>query len=114
MQFTPHILNKIVWTLFFLFVAGYLTYTASHIYLPSKFEVLEPENNLITSQTSVMLKAKIDSNVRLTVNEEVLYADKDGNFEKRINLAQGVNFINIKVENRFGRVNEKILKVVRE
>ncbi len=66
------------------------------------------KDEMIVEQTVFDLKGKIDPRDQLTLNEEILYPDVDGNFEKKISLEPGFNTLTFKVKKFLGK--EYIIK----
>lgn len=66
------------------------------------------KDEMIVEETVFDIKGKIDPRDQLTLNEEILYPDVDGNFEKKISLEPGFNTLTFKVKKFLGK--EYIMK----
>ncbi len=61
-----------------------------------------PSNNLISRDSKVSVKGKTISNCNLFVNGVKVDLDKDGNFDKKIELSEGINKVEITSKNETG------------
>lgn len=70
-----------------------------------------PANNFITRTSKIFIKGKTLPDCNLSVNNIKTILDKNGNFEKEINLADGINKIEISSRNGAG-LETKIYRTV--
>lgn len=94
-------------------VSAYLWYQFNFLIGPPNL-VIEPKEDMIVREESLLVKGKTDSGVDLTVNGENVYVSSDGSFSKDIQLAAGLNIIEIKSVNNLGKVTKIIRQVFRE
>lgn len=94
-------------------VSAYLWYQFNFLIGPPNL-VIEPKEDMIVRDESLLVKGKTDSGVDLTVNGENVYVSSDGSFSKDIQLAAGLNIIEIKSVNNLGKVTKIIRQVFRE
>ncbi len=65
-----------------------------------------------TAATSTLdIKGKIDPKNQLTVNDEIIYPDESGVFEKKVTLSPGFNTFRFKVKGMLGREFETTKQV---
>ena len=76
--------------------------------------VINLKEDLITQEGTITLKGKTDNRVDLTVNGENIYVSPSGDFSKDILLASGINIIEVKVINNFGKTTKIIRQVYKE
>jgi len=72
------------------------------------------KEDLITKEGIISLKGKTDNRVDLTINGEDIYVSPGGDFSKDILLASGINIIEVKVINNFGKTTKIIRQVFRQ
>ena len=99
--------------LLLLFFSGYLWYQFNFLIGPPNL-VIKPSEDVITKEETILVSGKTDNGIDLTINGENTYVDSNGNFEKSIKLAAGVNIIEIKAVNSFDKVTKIIRQVLRE
>ncbi len=61
------------------------------------------DDNISVSTSSFVVKGKIDPKNQLTINDEVVFPDDTGTFEKSFTLAGGFNTFNFKVRGILGK-----------
>jgi cytoskeletal protein RodZ len=89
---------------FFIVVGGFLLFQyRSAIFSPS-LSVMTPFENQTLSYLTFEVRGKTDPDVALTINDEQVSLDANGNFKKKITVFPGDSSINFKAENRFGKV----------
>jgi len=92
---------------------AYLWYQFDFLVGPPNLAINLKED-LITKDESFTLKGKTDNRVDLTINGENIYVSSDGNFSKDILLAGGINVIEVKVVNSFGKTTQIIKQIFRQ
>ena len=98
---------------FLVLVSAYLWYQFKFLIGPPNL-IVEPHEDIIVRQESFLLKGKTDSGIDLTVNGEKVYVSSDGSFSKNIQLALGINIIEIKSVNNFGKITKIVRQIFRE
>jgi len=96
-----------------ILLSSYLWYQFNFLIGPPNLAI-EPREDMIVNQASLSVKGKTDSGVSLTINGESIYVSPDGNFSKDIQLAGGVNIIEIKALNSFGKTTKIIRQIFRQ
>lgn len=69
-----------------------------------------PDSTLITIDRDLKVSGRISPGDRLTLNEEMVYTNNDGAFEKEVNLSSGLNTLEFRVTRFLGRE----IKVMRQ
>ena len=70
----------------------------------SEIDIKNPgEDSVITYESSIDLRGKIDPSARLTINNEDVAIDKNGYFEKQYALEPGINSVEFKVKRLLGK-----------
>jgi transcriptional regulator with XRE-family HTH domain len=109
---TPKSLSVIFVSLIIIIAAGYFFYQISFLIGAPTIDLKEPAVDLITQKTDIIVMGKTEPGVILTINGQQVFTDLDGNFERTINLSEGINLIKIEATNRFGRSNSVIRQVM--
>ena len=94
-------------------ISTYLWYQFNFLIGPPNL-VVEPKVDMIVQEESLLLHGKTDNGVDLTVNGESVYVSQDGSFSKNIQLALGINVIEIKSVNNFGKITKIVRQIFRE
>lgn len=110
---TPSKLMVFAGALLLIILSGYLWYQFNFLIGPPNLAVM-PSEDAITKEEAILVSGKTDSGIDLTVNGENTYVDSNGNFEKSVKLAAGVNVIEIKAVNSFDKVTKIIRQIFRE
>ena len=110
---TPSKLMMFSGGLLLTFLLGYLWYQFNFLIGPPNLTI-KPSEDEITKEEIILINGKTDNGINLTINGENTYVDSNGNFEKGIQLAAGVNVIEIKAINNSGKVSTIIRQIFRE
>lgn len=90
--------------IFFVIVGAFLLFQyRSAIFNPS-LSVITPLENQTLGSLTVEVRGKTDPDVTLTIDDEQVSLDANGNFKKKITVFPGDSSINFRAENRFGKV----------
>ena len=81
----------------------YLGYLFKQAVSPPKLVIYSPEENFITHSSIITIIGQAEPEAYLTINEELVLVDTEGNFSKNINLKNGVNVITIVCNKKYGR-----------
>lgn len=94
---------------FFLFLVFFLFLTRRLLF-PPPLELLWPEDNLSTSQSSIEVVGKVRGEVKVVINGQEVFPVQ-GKFSTRIPLKKGINKIVIVATNKLGR-SRRIVRTV--
>jgi hypothetical protein len=114
MIFKRNFLSYSVWILLGIFILVYIFTKFLSVSLPPKIIASQP--NAIESKISseeIVVRGLVKRTYFLKINKELIPFDEKGNFEKKISLQQGVNFLNIEAESRFGKKSIKNFIILR-
>ena len=92
---------------------AYLWYQFDFLVGPPNLAINLKED-LITQEGTITLRGKTDNRVDLTVNGENIYVSPSGDFSKDVSLADGINIIEVKVINNFGKTTKIIRQIFRQ
>ncbi len=99
---TPQLLRNLLIFGIIILIIGYFLWQLSFLLKAPSLEIMAPEKDLKVSNNEFVVKGKTEPGVTLTINNQEINLDKEGNFEQKIELNKGLNIIEIKAANRFG------------
>ena len=109
---TPKAITLILGGLLFLFIAGYLIYQVSFLVSSPKLELSQPANDLVTDQRELEFIGQTEPEATLTINGQSVYLNKNGQFNHRLELNQGLNTIKLEAINRFGKKSDIVRQIM--
>lgn len=109
---TPRFFTAVLGLFILLAIGGYLFYQLHFLISPPRLSIFEPAEDLATSQAALTIKGQAEQGAQLTINGQVTYIDKDGNFTQSVNLIQGLNTIKIEATNRFGKSRSVVRQIM--
>lgn len=110
---TPKTLGWLAGAIILFFVLGYLFYQLHFLLSPPGLVLTEPtQTDFAVDNSLIVFKGQTEPGVKLTINGQPGYIDKDGNFEQTIGLAQGLNIIEVTATNRFGKTSSAVRRIM--
>lgn len=82
---------------------GYLYFQVSSLNRPPKLEVFSPEKDGIMNSSLLLVLGKAEPGSSVTLNNQPIIADANGEFRENLSLAPGSNQLVIRAVNKFGR-----------
>jgi len=107
--------KRIIFGLFILFlilVSWYFWHEICYLIKAPELKVYQPPTDIAVNQETFEIIGKTSPMAYLTVKDEEVYIDKQGNFKKEISLTNGLNIIKIEAKNRFGKTNTIIRRII--
>ncbi len=96
-----------------IFLSVYIWYQFNFLVGPPNL-VIDQKEDIVTKEGTILINGKTDNGVDLTINGEKMYVASNGSFKKDVQLADGVNVIEVKVVNNFGKITKIIRQVFKE
>lgn len=109
---TPKKVSLFIFVLFLIFVAIYFYREIGFLVKAPSLEITQPPTDISTTQNTIEIIGKTESTAYLSINDQEVYLDADGNFKTEINLSEGINIIKIESKNRFNKVNTIIRRII--
>lgn len=97
-----------------LSVISYLAWEIKNIISPPEVNIIYPEKDIKTIETSIEIIGQTEPEVILTINDEPVLLDDDGNFREEVNLVIGLNNLNINAKKKHSKTRNIELKILRE
>ena len=110
----PRILKVFGISIVVLFLLGYLGWEVKNIIAAPPITIYEPPNNFKTSESRVLIKGQTEVEVQLTINNEIVLPDENGNFSQEINLVNGLNNLEISAKKKHSKTKNLELIILRE
>ncbi len=110
---TPKKLTIFFGGLLLVLLIAYLWYQFNFLVGPPNLAI-DPKEDMIVKQGLVMITGKTDNGVNLAINGESIFVSPNGDFSKNIQLANGVNIIEIKAVNNFGKSTKIVRQIFRD
>jgi hypothetical protein len=105
--------STIIVLLLIIIIAGYLVVRGGSILGQPALEIIKPkQDSLVTNEADFLIQGKTDSFAILTLNGERIYPDKDGNFETKVRLQNGLNTFEFKVKKLLGRERVIVRQII--
>jgi len=106
----PKVLKFLGIIFLILMLLSYLAWEINNTTSPPEVIILEPANNFRTTESSLSIKGQTEVEAQLTINNELVSLDKDGNFSQTINLINGLNNLEISAKKKHSK--EKIIELI--
>lgn len=111
---TPKTITKIVVSLISIFIGVYFIYQLDFLLGAPKITLNSPMADLVVNNDKIEFMGKVELNSNLTINNQEVYIDKEGNFKEEIILHQGLNTIEMTAKNRFGKSVSVVRRIIKE
>ena len=109
---TPRTIGIIVAVVAVILVVGYLFYQLNYLVSPPQLKIFEPGSDITVQQSSIFVRGQTEAGVKLTINGQKVYINRDGSFSQEIKLGQGLNSLIITATNRFGKSSSETRKIL--
>ncbi|MBI2355950.1 MAG: DUF4115 domain-containing protein [Candidatus Doudnabacteria bacterium] len=108
----PKTLVIIVAAVLVLGVGTYISGQIRSVLAPPALEVTEPGSDINVSGTSIVITGRTEVGADVTINNQTVLVDKNGFFAENLVLSPGLNVIEVKTINKFGKESSIVRKVV--
>ena len=93
-------------------ILGYIWFQVKSFAAAPELALDNPTEQIAVSQDSIKITGNTDENALLWINEQAVGVDSDGNFTQDVILADGINEIQIKAQNKASKETIKSVKVL--
>jgi len=107
-------LSRGVAGLLILLLLGYLGFEARNIFTPPKLEIVSPTDQALIPGSSVEISGLTSPLSELTINNETLIPEEDGDFTKKVELNPGLNVFIISAVKKHSSAKTVTLSVFRQ
>jgi len=108
---TPRKIVMICGLLIFLTITGYFIYQLRYLGSPG-LVINIPSENYFSENQSIEISGFAEKNSDLTINGRTIYIGENGLFKDSLNLASGLNTLEFRAVNKFGKETKIIRHVL--
>ncbi len=106
--------NFIIVLLILIVVVGFIAIRVKDILGTPTLEVSLSHEIFITQERTIKVIGNVNPKDRLTLNQEIVYTDDAGRFEKEINLSPGLNTLEFEAKRFLGKQTKVVRQVFYE
>ncbi len=110
----PKVMRWILIITIALSFLGYLAWEINDTISPPEIIITQPVNNYKTLDSSVLVVGQTLPEVQLKINNEIVLLDEQGKFSQNVNLATGLNNLEISAKKKHSKTNTITLVILRE
>ena len=111
---SPKLTFKVGIGILILLVLSYLGFEYMKFIKPPELEINNPKNNEIITDTEVKVSGKTTTDVGLTINNQPIILDQEGNFTTEIQITKDTKEIKFVATSRYGKITEKSVNIIVE
>jgi len=86
---------------------GYLSFSLAQSLQPPQLRITSPAQNLITHATELRVSGSTDSEAQVTVNDQNVAIDEEGNFSFQLSIQPGAQIIRVHAVKKHGLASEE-------
>ena len=106
------LIKIILYILIVIAILGYSYYQMKD-YLKGPILVLtEPVDNSTFYQDDILIKGYAKNISYISMNGRQIFTDQTGQFSEELLLSKGFNIVEVTVEDKYGRKNQQVVKLV--
>jgi len=94
-----------------ILAAAYLFREVDKFVSIPRLTILEPADGIIAKSGAVWVKGITDKDCQVFINGQLILVNDKGEFNEKVNLRRGANFITVKSKNRFGKESSRTISV---
>ncbi len=95
-----------------LFVIAYLIWQIKGILTPPKLAIFSPYDGYTTNDGSIVLQGATDPTTQVSINGQDVMVDNKGQFQLKVDLANGLNTLTIKSIKKHGKTTEEVRHII--
>lgn len=104
-------LRAIIFSAVAFFILIYIGWQFSVVFKKPDISIANLPEDIAISESRFTIEGKVSFADTLTINNEPVYAERDGSFKKEIELLSGMNVLEIKAISRFGKESKIIRRI---
>ncbi len=98
----PKLLRNSALILLVVLFVGYLGWQTNKIVTPPELSVYSPVDNLVTSESKIIIQGETEPEVEVTVNN-ISIPVNEGQFHEELDLQQGLNVLKITAQKKYSK-----------
>jgi cytoskeletal protein RodZ len=111
---TPRLLTVSVAGLFIAIAIIYIIWQVFSINQQPSLEIFEPKDRQVIKESSVMVFGRTDPGMTVTINDQSVFVDSDGNFRTQLGISPGPKDLVFVARNKFDKFVTARVSVVGE
>lgn len=92
----------------------YLAQQVLFLMRPPQLIVAEPPNNFVTKERMINIIGRTEQEAEVRINNQMALLDQQGNFSAAINLAPGINILEVVALKKRGQPSRVVISVLRQ
>ncbi len=109
---TPKLLSLILGLAFVFLTLFYIIWQVTSINKTPSLEILEPKDQAVISDSFVEVKGHTTPGMNVSVNEQDIFVDSDGNFKTQVGVSNGSKEITVVSKNKLDKSVTKSIRVM--
>ena len=101
-------------SILFLFIIVYAFFTSKDLIFGVKIKNVNIVDGAKVTESVLEITGNAKNAITLTLNGREISVNQQGDFDETISLLSGYNIINIKAQDKFGKIDEKNYKLIKE
>jgi len=93
-------------------ISGYAYYQAQALISGPKITIISPLNGAGFNDSLIEIKGNTENITHISLNDRTIFVDETGSFNEKLLIYKGLNIIEAKVVDKFGRAASETLKLV--
>jgi cytoskeletal protein RodZ len=111
-EITPRTIGLGALVVFVVFILGYLAYQVHAINRPPRIAIDAPQDGARITSSSVVVQGHTDVGANLTMNDQQIFVDSEGNFKQPVSISPGEKVLLFISKNNFGKISTKQIVVI--
>ncbi len=111
---TPKVLSLFLSGIFVVLTLGYIIWQVWSINRVPSLQILQPADNAAISGSFILVQGKTEPGISVSINDQPVFVDSQGNFQSQLGMSPGPKEIFIKAANRFGKSAGRTINVTGE
>jgi len=108
----PKFIRRMIIILLILAVLFFLVFKIKEIFIAPPLDIIQPTDGLIINQKQIEIIGQSQPEVEVTINNENILVDDQGNFQTTMDLQKGLNLIKITAKKRYSQIKEVEIRVL--
>ena len=113
-QDAKKLLRIISLSVLFIFIVIYAIFRSKDLIFGVKIKNVNIKDNTKVTTNILDITGNAQNAIKLTLDGREISVDQKGNFNETIILFSGYNIVDIKAQDKFGHVDEKNYKLIKE
>ena len=109
---TPELAIGFFVTIIVVGLLGYIWFQVKGFAAAPPLEVKNPDAEIVVSLEKINITGKTDITASLSINNQAVAVDTEGNFSEEVQLSKGVNSIEIVARNKANKETKKTIQVL--